>query len=342
MASAMKTGSDGPKAAGASNVPMQYVMKYLAPEALAAAIIGKGGSVIAEMRQSCQARIQLTEKNDVYPTTESRVLTTQAHSEEALNDVAKQIIAKMAELASGGSGASEAVGTEGELKLRLVVPKAAVGGLIGKEGKNIKTIREESGAKISIGDPLGQSPGADQLVLVSGPGDGVERVLAEVNKQVQLLSKQNWFAGWAGSTGSTKSPAMSAAAFGAGQPRYAMGGPPGGMGMTSPSIDPMIRVAQGLPPYVMEDTRGFAMTCVVPSRLLGGLIGRGGSGTKEVQSSTGTRISIREIPDDSDNQTLSIEGPLPNTCAAYMLMMKRYLDAEAQSAQGGGGQQPYR
>lgn len=82
----------------------------------------------------------------------------------------------------------------------------------------------------------------------------------------------------------------------------------------------------------MEDSRGFALSCVVPNRLVGGLIGRGGAGTKEVQMLTGTKIGIREIPDDPDNRSLNIAGPLANTCAAYMLMMKRYLDAEAQSA----------
>mmetsp|Transcript_6379 Transcript_6379/g.9897 ORF Transcript_6379/g.9897 Transcript_6379/m.9897 type:complete len:105 (-) Transcript_6379:14-328(-) len=99
-------------------------------------------------------------------------------------------------------------------------------------------------------------------------------------------------------------------------------------------MDVMMRVAQGLPPHVMEDSRGFALSCVVPNHLVGGLIGRGGAGTREVQQMTNTKISIREISDDPDNRTLSITGPLASTCTAYMLMMKRYLDAEAQYARG--------
>merc|ERR1719272_387223 len=86
-----------------------------------------------------------------------------------------------------------------------------------------------------------------------------------------------------------------------------------------------------MPGYVMEDTRGFAMSCVVPNRLVGGLIGRQGANTKEVQSSTGTKIGIREIPGDPENRTLNIAGPLAATCAAYMMMMKRYLDVESES-----------
>merc|ERR1719261_2232949 len=94
-------------------------------------------------------------------------------------------------------------------------------------------------------------------------------------------------------------------------------------------VDIMMRVAHGLPPYVMEDSRGFALSCVVPNRLVGGLIGRGGAGTKEVQMFTGTKIGIRDIPGDTENRSMNIAGPLANTCAAYMLMMQRYLDAEA-------------
>merc|ERR1719171_1096173 len=97
----------------------------------------------------------------------------------------------------------------------------------------------------------------------------------------------------------------------------------------------MMRVAETLPSYVMEDSRGFALSCVVPERLMGGLIGRGGAGTKEVQMITATKISIREIPGDKENRSMNIAGPLANTCAAYMLMMKRYLDAEAAAAASG-------
>jgi len=57
-------------------------------------------------------------------------------------------------------------------------------------------------------------------------------------------------------------------------------------------------------------------------------MGRGGSGINEVENMTKTRIMMREIPGDADNRSMTIAGPLLNTCSAYMLMMKRYLDVE--------------
>lgn len=319
---------DGPvanKRSGSTNVSMQCVVKFLAPEAMAAAVIGKGGSVIAEMRESCQAKISLTEHGKVYPQTDCRVLTAQANTEESLNDVSKRIIAKIAELVKGNT-VSEGVGHEDELKLRTLVPRSAVGGIIGKEGKRIKQIRETSGAKISISEPAGTGPGADQLVLVAGSTQALEYVVMEVNKQIQTLNSEPWFQTWAGTTGVVENAMFGIASGG---PQVALRGPPSNM--NSPGIDLMMRVAQGLPPYVMEDSRGFALSCIVPNRLVGGLIGRGGAGTREVQNATGTKIGIRELPDDPDNRSLNIAGPLSNACAAYMLMMKRYLDAESQS-----------
>ncbi len=42
-----------------------------------------------------------------------------------------------------------------------------------------------------------------------------------------------------------------------------------------------------------EDSRGFALSCVVPNSLVGGLIGKGGAGTREIQTLTGT-VSERD------------------------------------------------
>jgi len=320
----MKKGQDGSGKGGGRQSGGSCVLKFLAPAPLASAIIGKGGAVIAAMRTSCQARLALTEQGEVYPQTDCRVLTTSANTEEHLNEVIRQIVAKLDEVAQAGEMA-DAVGVEGDLKLKTLVPRAAVGGVIGKGGATIKQIRESSGAKISISEPYGTGPSADQLVSISGEAQALESVLAEVNKQIQLLKDESWFSTWGSASGAVQ------AGYGGIAGPSALRGATGGYGST-PGIDLMVRVAQGLPPYVMEDSRGFALSCVVPNRLVGGLIGRGGAGTKEVQMLTGTKISIREIPEDAENRTLNIAGPLSNTCAAYMLMMKRYLDAESQAS----------
>jgi len=327
---------------------MSCCLKVLAPEALAAAIIGRGGGVIAALRQSTQAKITLTEHSELYPGTDCRVLTAQAATEEALTEVITRIIVKIGECVQ--TSPSEALGSPGELKLKTLAPRAAVGGLIGKGGATIKQLRESSNAKISVSEATGTGPSAEQTVTVVGTPEALEQVMAEVNRQVQALSKEGWFQTWmsmpgtVSGTGSLRNGPTYAGNMAAAAPPTMLGALPGGaygsMG-GSPGLDLMVRVAQGLPPYVTQDSRGFALSCVVPNRLVGGLIGRGGAGTKEVQNVTGTKIGIREIPGDAENRSMNITGPLTSTCAAYMMMMKRYLDAEAQAAGttdvGGGG-----
>ncbi|CAE8592578.1 unnamed protein product, partial [Polarella glacialis] len=80
--------------------------------------------------------------------------------------------------------------SSGDLKLNVLVPKVAVGGIIGKGGANVKQLRENSGGKISISEPIGQGPGSDQVVTLGGPQSSLEYVMAEINKQVQALGEE--------------------------------------------------------------------------------------------------------------------------------------------------------
>lgn len=330
--------ASGPrKSPGAATaISMPCVFKYLTPETLASAIIGKGGTVIAQIRTSCNVKLGLTDYGDLYPQTDCRVLTAQGNTEEDLNKVSKEIASKLAELVKT-SGPSEAAGSEGDLKLKVLLPRAAAGGVIGKAGATIKQLRETSGANISISDAAGTFPAADQVVSISGSSEALTAVLTELNRQIQMLNTEHWFPQWAAGTTTTTAGLMTSYT---GSTLPAMLSPhsiAAVRGSSYSGIATMVQVAQSLPPYVMEDSRGFALSCVVPNRLVGGLIGRGGQGTKEVQKITGTKIGFREIADDPDNRSLNIAGPLANTCTAYMLMMKRYLDAEAQSAASSGG-----
>jgi len=168
-------------------------MKYLAPEVLASAVIGKGGQVISQIRTSTNAKIGLTDHGQVYPGTDSRVLTAQANAEESLNEVSKQIVQKLTEYVKA-SGPSEAVGSDGDFKVKAVVPRAAVGGVIGKGGSTIKQIRESSGARVSITEPIGSGPAAEQIVSISGTAEALEAVkhkdFADLSKELTTLEQK--------------------------------------------------------------------------------------------------------------------------------------------------------
>eukprot|EP00913_Durusdinium_trenchii_P001307 g1205.t1 len=205
----------------------------------------------------CNARLGLTDKGEVFPGTECRVLTAQANSENDLNQVTGQVVDKLVELVKS-VGSSEACGSDGELKLRALVPRGAVGSIIGKGGAAIKQLRENTGAKISIG---GRSEtevfgvkNAEQVISVSGTAEGLRAVLTEVNHQIQLLVAESWFSTWASSQGTVKAMGNGLASP-LQMPNPLLAGQNSG-------IATMMQVAQGMPSYVMEDSRGFALSCV--------------------------------------------------------------------------------
>merc|ERR1719444_454298 len=116
-----------------------------------------------------------------------------------------------------------------------------------------------------------------------------------------------------------------------------MSGANGTMGDSSMEI--LQSALQMIPPQVSEDPRGFSLRCAVPNRLVQGLLGKGGVVAKEVRDMTGARIDIPNNPNDPDSRAMSITGPLFSTVAAYIYMMRQYLEIEASAAQqerGGG------
>lgn len=305
-------------------------MKLLLPHALAAAVAGRNGAELAELRQVSRARVSISDSSETFPRTDYRVLTARAESEEGLNAVARAVVDRLADVAEREP--SDHVVYEGSLKITALLPRAAVGGIIGTGGATIRALCDNSGAYVKVREPVGGTgPDATQKVEIKGSVQALEYVLREVNHHVQQANGDPWFPAW------SSSPTGLLRGGGGFGDRGGGRGPPNSGPAPAPAprslaitagMDLINRVVEGMPTYVMEESRGFAMTCVVPNRLVGPVVGRGGGGIQDVQTLTKTRIALREIPGDPDNRSMNIAGPLLNTCAAYMLMMKRYLDAE--------------
>jgi len=350
---------------GQAQVAMKVLMPHALAEVLCAAVPAGADSEpkkpglqdlqgsMAEIEKSCRAKLRLTEMGDFFPKTDSRVLTVQAEGKESLNRVAKRLVAMLNEAAASSrgqpsEGPAQSAASDGQrqrggvargaqqaaeghsevcwdglLRLSVLLPQAAAAGLIGRGGSVIKQLIDLTGCHVKVRDDrIGSGPDATQKVDIRGTTEGLEQVLMEVNNQMQALKNEPWFASWA------STPMAVAVA------RAELGTQLSGLGQTGGvaevGMEMVGRVMDGLPNYVLEESRGFAMTCVVPHRLVGPLMGRGGSGINAVQNMTKTRIMMREIPGDAENRSMTIAGPLLNTCSAYMLMMKRYLDAEKE------------
>mmetsp|Transcript_38130 Transcript_38130/g.121160 ORF Transcript_38130/g.121160 Transcript_38130/m.121160 type:complete len:111 (-) Transcript_38130:39-371(-) len=108
----------------------------------------------------------------------------------------------------------------------------------------------------------------------------------------------------------------------------------GGMGgMELGGAELVMQAVKDLPPNVAADPRGFLLRCAVPGKLAAALLGN----CAPVEKFTGARIRIPGKPDER-TRVMSIEGPLLNACAAYILMMVQYVEAEEEAQAGQAGQ----
>jgi len=346
--------SDGEKTTSVpKHAPLKFSLKFLTPHPLAGAIVGPGGTKIAALREGNTARVQLSNRKETYPGNDRRQLTLSCETEEALLDLATQILKIQLKMISPEElrkskddqwPSRESIGKDDMLKICLLVPRAAGGGIIGKGGATIKQLRESSGVKrlvINDGEPSSMGPASDQMVSITGSLKACQAVIKEVSKQVQALSGEAWFGVWLARTPAATSgweASGSDADWGWNDWNGSWdwnsswsdgwGHSSRGPSSAGPGLSTLVQAAWETPRYVLEDSRGFAMSCIVPRSLTGGLIGRGGQNVQKVKERTNADISIRPIPDDPDHSSLNIVGPLPNACAAYMLMMTLYLDAE--------------
>merc|ERR1712183_84317 len=85
----------------------------------------------------------------------------------------------------------------------------------------------------------------------------------------------------------------------------------------------VMQVMDDMPSYVTQDPRGFVLRSALPNRMVGTLQKL----AVQVMGTTGTKISFQGEA-SATVRMMSVEGPLFNVSAAYMLMMRRYLEVE--------------
>ena len=282
------------------------------------------------------------------------LISAKAEDKHALDELVRRAVVKQQELA--GSAPDDAICYEGMLKISLLFPRAAVSILIGRKGVVIRQIMEHSGADIRCRQaPASPSSSDPQRVDLRGKTEAILSAYERMSNLLQDYRDNPWYVQWASREDVTSAgrpwPLHSPVSPHSGRPRSPSShhGPPrsgvdpvraapvpaGGDpwpvetsdgAARQPAMNLMGQVMDGLPHYVTEETRGFAMMCVVPRKLIGYIIGKGGSGLREVQTTTKTKVAIRDVAGDADSQSLNIAGPLLNATSAYMMLMKRYSD----------------
>ncbi|KAJ3117080.1 hypothetical protein HDU96_007998 [Phlyctochytrium bullatum] len=325
----------------------------------AGVVIGKSGRNVADIREKSGAKVTVSEQT---PNAVERIITITG----PLDTVAKAFSLVAFKIV-------EEQQTSVDLKqrhtsIRVLVPHARMGSVIGKQGQKIKDVQEASGARIqALEDILPQS--TERIVIVSGVVDSIHIATYHIGMVLMdhpersvgtvfykplpgLVTGQRGGGGGGGhgpghammggpGGGYPGGGPMGGGGYGGGgPPGYGYGGMPGGpgMGMHGGPMGggprpPMPMGGPGMnpsmPPGAMQMQQIF-----IPNEMVGAIIGKGGSKINEIRNMTGCNIKIAEPTDGSTERLVTITGtPDANQMALYMLYQR--LESEKMRMNNG-------
>ncbi|CAI9722860.1 RNA-binding protein Pasilla-like isoform X8 [Octopus vulgaris] len=161
-------------------------LKILVPNAIAGAIIGKGGETIARVQNEAGAKLKMSKSNNFYPGTTERVCLITGPF-EAVRKVHNFIMEKIREKPDLNTRCDDYRGPyERNQQIKILVPNSTAGMIIGKGGNFIKQIKAESGVSVQISQSQKGTYIPERCVTIAGDVDGnrtavdmILRVIAE-------------------------------------------------------------------------------------------------------------------------------------------------------------------
>ena len=289
-------------------------LKLLIPGTAAGSIIGKGGSTINEFQTQTGARIQLSRNAEVFPGTTDRMVT--------LGGTATAILGAMHLMINKLIADGESI-VGGNPQIKLVIPNASCGCIIGKGGATIRSFVEDSQAEIKLSSQDRMLPGVtDRILTVTG---AIEHVLRAVALVATALSEDDGYAQLAArpSTYATQpgmSMGMGMGMGGMGMAGMMAAGAMGGMG----GIGGM---AGGVPTFMPQaGAASVSVTVAVPDEHIGAVLGKGGRTISEIQVVSGVRIKVSDRNDfveGTRNRKVILTGSAEGVqIAQYLLAQK--------------------
>ncbi|KAK9078418.1 hypothetical protein SSX86_002475 [Deinandra increscens subsp. villosa] len=283
--------------------PGETLFRILCPASKTGGLIGKGGAIIRQFREETGAKIRIDEP---IPGSEERVIlivaadsnpknsnnnnnddsvesrgeesgslnAEESPAQKALVRVFERILkvdeerSKMSKEESENGG--EENSGEGPVVCRLLVASHQIGCVLGRGGKIIEKIRQDSGAQVRV-LPKDQIPDCavpgDELIQMVGKFSAVKKALLSVSSCLQE----------AGNSGNNRPMGMVPHGYGGDHNR---------MGM--------------------EEEIVFRLLCHADK--VGSLIGKGGSIRRALQTETGASIKIADPSPDSDERVAVISA----------------------------------
>lgn len=339
---------------GQEKGPCGMAIKLLLSAPEASALLGPAGALIKEIGAQTLTRMHISHRDEYYPGTQLQELAIRGDGYETVATACLHAVAKVVEGTGTICGGDHDV-EEGCARVRVIVPVASARALIGKGGENIKTLRAQTGLKVHIDEvAIGEGEMAEQVVVLLGGIAGVQAALPHIIEKVSESAQQHWFSGWACTSNAGHGGNVVATAvvtnskgkggwkggggwdkggkkggwdkggksgwddWGAGAPQQQGWEEQGGGEWDQRNLEVIAGALQRMPPgaNTLANRQRICFAC--PSALVSAVIGKGGSGVKEISGATGANVMIREIEGRGDEKSVTISGTIVGVAAAYI------------------------
>jgi len=303
-------------AAAEGGVATEYTMPV--EIGLVGSVIGRAGAAIRAVRDATGAQVSVNAQSEaVGGYRQLKIVGTQAQIYVAYGMVQGQLkngreqLAARAAAGGGGAAADAAAAAAGpavgETMTTMLVPREAMGGLIGRGGGTIAQLRANSSCAIRLADDDYQGT-AQRLVTMTGRPEAC----AQAQQLIHAKMGENMAAA-SGALAAGRSSYMPAAGGGAGAGGGGMGGM-GGMGGAAGG-----GAAAG----------GTTLTMLVPDAIIGRIIGKGGASINELRQSSGARV---DIPKGDGASNAGGMRAITLTGSAQQVQLAQHLIGQKQQA----------
>ncbi|XP_027878131.1 insulin-like growth factor 2 mRNA-binding protein 2a isoform X2 [Xiphophorus couchianus] len=276
-----------------------FPLRMLVPTQFVGAIIGKEGLTIKNVTKQTQSKVDIHRKENAGAA--EKPITIHS-TPEGCSSACRMILDIMEK------EANETKTTE-EIPLKILAHNSLVGRLIGKEGRNLKKIEEETGTKITISslqDLTIYNP--ERTITVKGSleacckaeveimkklREAYENDIAAINQQANLIPGLNLNALGIFSSGLPVLPPAAAAAA---------AGPRGAVPPVAPT---------GYNPFLQQAPEQEVVYLFIPTQAVGALIGKKGQHIKQLAHFAGASIKIApaESPDVAERMVIITGTP---------------------------------
>ncbi|XP_059678924.1 insulin-like growth factor 2 mRNA-binding protein 2 isoform X1 [Gavia stellata] len=306
---------------GGSSQPKQldFPLRMLVPTQFVGAIIGKEGLTIKNLTKQTQSKVDIHRKENAGAA--EKPITIHA-TPEGCSEACRMILDIMQKEADETKSAEE-------IPLKILAHNSLVGRLIGKEGRNLKKIEQDTGTKITI-SPLQDLTiyNPERTITVKGSTEACSNAEVEimkklreayendvvaVNQQANLIPGLNLSALGIFSTGLSMLPSTPGARGAAAAAPYHPFAQQSGRRRTSSSA--YLSGLYGTPPpgtfpHQHPLPEQEVVNLFIPTQAVGAIIGKKGQHIKQLARFAGASIKIApaEGPDASERMVI-ITGP---------------------------------